>query len=88
MMRGYLIVLALSWVASSLTLTATVARSATPQARAQSDEDEKHSSADADVKEKNTNKKRADDPDSVFAPPPSRGVKRLGKEFLEDQGQI
>ena len=88
MMRGRFIVLAVSLVASSLTLTATVARSATPQARAQSDGDEKHSNADADVKEKNTNKKRADDPDSVFPPPPSRGVKGLGKEFLQDQKQI
>ena len=39
MMRRCFIVLAFSLVASSLTLTATVARSATPQARAQSDED-------------------------------------------------
>ncbi|MGC0772495.1 MAG: hypothetical protein WB543_06125, partial [Candidatus Acidiferrum sp.] len=88
MMGRRFIVLVFSLVASSLTLTATVARSATPQARTQSDEDEKHSNADADVKEKNTNKKRADDPDSVFPPPPSRGVKGLGKEFLQDQKQI
>ena len=79
MMRGYLIVLAFSWVASSLMLTATVSRAATPQAQEQGDADAKQSSSDAEAKEKNTKKKDANEPEPDSPPPAPRGVKGLSK---------
>lgn len=82
------IVLAFSWAASSLTLTATVTRPATPQAREQSGEDAKQSSSDAEIKEKATKKKATDDPDLEFSAPLPRSISGLGKEFLLDQKQI
>jgi Capsule assembly protein Wzi/PAP2 superfamily len=88
MMRGYLIVLAFSWAASSLTLTSPVSRPATPQAQGESDRDVKDSSSAKEVKETAAKKKVADDPDREFTASPPRGVKALAKEFLFDQEQI
>lgn len=86
MMRVSLIVLGFSSAASSLTLTARVSRSAPRQAAEQGGADTKQSSSAADVKPKGTEKTIAADPDSP--PPPPRGIKGLGKEFLLDQEQI
>jgi hypothetical protein len=88
MMRGYLIVLAFSWVASSLTLTATVSRPAPPQAQGQSEGDAKQSGSKAEVKVEGTKKRIAADPDSTYPPSRPHDVKALGKEFLQDQKQI
>src|SRR5690348_109338 len=88
MTRGYLIVLAFSWVASSLTLASTIARSATPHAQQKSDGDARQSSSQADAKKKDASKKAADDHDLLDPPSRPASVKGLTKEFLLDQQQI
>ncbi|MGC2753562.1 MAG: capsule assembly Wzi family protein [Candidatus Acidiferrum sp.] len=88
MMRGYLIVLAFSWAASSLTLTSPVSRPATPQGQEESERNAKPNSSAKEAKEKDTKKKTADAPDPDFTTSPPRGVKALAKEFLLDQEQI
>jgi len=87
-MHMRVIMVAFSWAASSLTLTATVTRPATPQAREQSGGNAKQSSSDAEIKEKATEKKVADDSDSESSAPLPRSISGLGKEFLLDQKQI
>lgn len=87
-MRGYLIVLAFSGIASSLTLAATISRAAAPQAQGESEADAKHNSSKTEAKEESTKKKVADDPDPTSPPPRPHDVKALAKEFLLDQEQI
>lgn len=87
-MRGYHIVLAFSWIASSLTLAATISRAAAPQEQGESEADAKHNSSKTEAKEESTKKKVADDPDPTSPPPRPHGVKALAKEFLLDQEQI
>lgn len=88
MTRRYLIVLAFSWAASSLTLASTTARSAAPHAQQKSDGDAKQSSSQADAKKKDASKKAADDPDLLDPHSRPVSVKGLTKEFLLDQQQI
>src|ERR1700741_3460821 len=88
MRRRYFIVLAaLSWVASNLTLTVPVSRPATAQAQADSGSDAEHDSSSKERKEKATVKKPVIDPEPDPIPP-SRGFKGLGKDFLLAQEQI
>jgi membrane-associated phospholipid phosphatase len=82
------IVLVFSCAASSLTLTAAVSRPAPPQAEVQRGGEAKQSTAEADVKEKDKKVKVANDPEAQSNTPSPRGLKGLGKEFLQDQEQI
>jgi len=86
MMRVSFIVLGFSSAASSLTLTARVSMPAPRQAAEPGGGDTKQSSSAADANPIGAEKKIPADPDSP--PPPPRGIKGLGKEFLLDQEQI
>jgi hypothetical protein len=88
MVRRCLIALALSWAASSLTLTAAASLAALPQAEEQGGEASKESSSVAKTKESSAGKKIVTDPDSEFNAAPPWTFKGLGKEFLQDQEQI
>src|SRR5580704_8508724 len=89
MMRRCFIVMAFSWVASSLMLTAAIAGPMPPQAEEQSGGGStKESSSVAEAKETNAGKKIVTDPDSDFNAAPAWSFKGLGKEFLLDQEQI
>jgi hypothetical protein len=88
MVRRCLIVLALSWAASSLTLTAAASLAALPQAEERTGEVSKESSSVAKTEESNARKKIVTDPDSEFNAAPPLSFKGLGKEFLLDQKQI
>src|SRR5579863_2583641 len=88
MMRRCFIVMAFSWVASSLMLTGAIAMPVPPQAEEQSGEATKESSSAAEAKETNAGKKIVTDPDSDFNAAPAWSFKGLGKEFLLDQKQI
>src|SRR5580692_1779197 len=88
MMRRCFIVMAFSFVASSLTLSAPQARPVPPQAQEQGGEESKESSSLAGAKETSAGKKIVPDPDSEFNAAPPWSFKGLGKEFLEDQEQI
>jgi Capsule assembly protein Wzi/PAP2 superfamily len=80
--------LALSWAASNLTLTAAASLAALPQAEERVEEASKESSSVAKTKESSAEKKIATDPDSEFNAAPPWTLKGLGKEFLQDQKQI
>jgi hypothetical protein len=88
MMRRCFIVMAFSFVASSLTLSAPQARPVPPQAQEQGGEEPKESSSLAGAKETSAGKKIVPDPDSEFNAAPPWSFKGLGKEFLQDQEQI
>jgi hypothetical protein len=88
MMRGFLIVLAFSWAASSLTVTATVTRAAIPHAQEESKRATKQSVPSAEAKTKDLKKKTVDDPDPSAPSAPAHSMKGLAKEFLQDQEQI
>ena len=88
MVRRWLIVLALSWAASSLTLTAAASLAALPQAEEQGGGTSKESSSVAEAKKMSAEKKIGTDPDSEFNAAPPWTFKGLGKEFLQDQEQI
>src|SRR5277367_3980068 len=93
MTRSCFVVLAISWAASSLTLTASIGRAVpqeatTQQTAAQQADDAKQENAGADGKEKPPKKKPADDSNSESHALPTRSFKALGKEFLLDQQQI
>jgi membrane-associated phospholipid phosphatase len=88
LMQMRAIVLAFSFAASSLTLTAPVSRPAPQQAEEQRAGDGKQSSSGGEAKEKTAKKKIADDPQVQSLAPRARGLKGLGKEFLIDQEQI
>ena len=88
MMRRWLIVLAFSWAASSLTLTAAASLAAPPQAEEQGGGTSKESSSVAEAKKMSAGKKIVTDPDSEFNAAPPWSFKGLGKEFLQDQEQI
>jgi hypothetical protein len=88
MVRRSLIVLVLSWAASSLTLTAAASLAALPQADEQGGGTSKESSSVAEAKKMSAEKKIATDPDSEFNAAPPWTFKGLGKEFLQDQEQI
>jgi len=87
-MRIGLMILGFSSAASSLTLTARVARPAPRQAAEQDEVDAKQNSSAAEVKQTGKGKKIASDPDSEPTPALPRSIKGLGKEFLLDQEQI
>jgi hypothetical protein len=80
--------LALSWAASSLTLTAAPSLAALPQAQEQAGEASKESSSVSKAKESNAGEKIVTDPDSEFNAARPLSLKALGKEFLQDQEQI
>jgi len=80
--------LAFSWAASSLTLTAPIARAVPSQAEEQSGGDTKESSSVAGAKATSAKKGVVDDPDSEFNAARPLSFKALGKEFLQDQEQI
>ncbi|HEY6388617.1 MAG TPA: hypothetical protein VIX91_23305, partial [Candidatus Acidoferrum sp.] len=88
MVRRRLIVLVLSWAASSLTLTAAVSLAAQPQAEDQRPVAAKQSSSETKLKELAAPKKAADDPDAEPVESSQPGFKGLGKRFLLDQEQI
>ena len=88
MVRRCFIVMAIGWVASSLTLSAAIARPVPPQAEEQGGEASKESSSVAKTKESSAGKKIVTDPDSEFNAAPPWSFKGLGKEFLQDQEQI
>jgi hypothetical protein len=87
MVRRCLIVLALGWAASSLTLTAA-SLAAFPQADEQGGEASRESSSGSEAKKMSAGKKIVADPDSEFNAAPPWTFKGLGKEFLQDQEQI
>ena len=80
--------LALSWAASSLTLTAAASLAALPQAEERAGEASKESSSVSKTKELSAGEKIATDPDSEFNAARPLSLKALGKEFLQDQEQI
>ena len=80
--------LALSWAASSLTLTAAGSLAALPQAEEQAGEASKESSSVPKTKELTAEKNIVTDPDSEFNAARPLSLKALGKEFLQDQEQI
>jgi len=80
--------LALSWAASSLTLTAAASLAALPQAEERAGEASKESSSISKTKELSAGEKIATDPDSEFNAARPLSLKALGKEFLQDQEQI
>jgi hypothetical protein len=88
MVRRCLIVLAFSWAASSLTLTAAASLAALPQAEEQGGEASKESSSVAKTKESSAGEKTVTDPDSDFNAAQPWSFKGLGKEFLLDQKKI
>jgi len=88
MVRRCFIVMAISWAASSLTLTAVATLAALPQAEEQGGEGSKESSSVAKTKESSARKTIVTDPDSEFNAAPPLSFKGLGKEFLQDQEQI
>ena len=88
MMRGYLIVLAFSWAASSLTMTAGRSLAALPQAVQQSGDETALSSSGSKITDESNMKKRPSNPQPDSADPPPHTVKGLAKEFLLDQKQI
>src|SRR5690242_16250046 len=87
-MRGFLIVLAFSWAASSLTVTAEVTRPATPQAQEESKTAAKQSAPGTEAKAKDQKKKIVNEPDSPAFSAPAHSVRGLAKEFVQDQEQI
>src|SRR5277367_2776836 len=91
MIRSCFVALAISWAASSLTLTASIGRAVPQQTTAQTAQqagEAKQENPGAEGKEKNPKKKPADDSDPGSHPLPTRSFKELGKEFLLDQQQI
>jgi membrane-associated phospholipid phosphatase len=88
MVRRCFIVMAISWAASSLTLTAAASLAALPQAEEQGVEASKESSSVAKTKESSAENKIVTDPDSEFNAARPLSLKSLGKEFLLDQKQI
>ena len=88
MMRGYLIVLAFSWAASSLTMTAGRSLAALPQAVQQSGDDTAPSSSGNKITDESKMKKKPSNPQPDSAAPPPHNVKGLTKQFLLDQKQI
>ena len=88
MVRRCFIVIAISWAASSLTLTAAASLAALPQAEDQRPVAAKESSSDTKSKELPAPKKTADDPDTEPVESSQPGFKGLGKRFLLDQEQI
>jgi len=90
MVRRCFIVMAIGWVASSLTLTLTgaIARPVPPQAEEQGGGSTKESSSVSAGKETNAGGKIVADPDPEFNAAAPHSLKGLGKEFLLDQKQI
>jgi hypothetical protein len=88
LMQRCLIVLALSWAASSLTLTAAASLAALPQAEDQRPVATKQGSSDVKVKDTPTPEKTVDDLDAKPLGSSQPGFKRLGKRFLADQARI
>src|SRR5580692_9484668 len=88
MVRRCLVVLALCWAASNLTLIAAASLAALPQSEEQGGEASKESSSVAKTKESSAGKTVVTDPDSEFNAATRLSFKGLGKEFLEDQEQI
>src|SRR5277367_907479 len=91
MIRSCFVALAISWAASSLTLTASIGRAVPQQTAAQTAqqaEDTKQENPGAEGKGKTPKKKPADDSDPESHALPTRSFKALGKEFLLDQQQI
>jgi hypothetical protein len=90
MVRRWPIMLALSWAASSLTLTAAASLAAFPQGEERAAEASKESSSVSNAKESNAGEKIVTDPDSdsEFNAARPLSLKALGKEFLQDQEQI
>jgi len=91
MIRSCFVALAISWAASSLTLTASIGRAVPQQTTAQTAQqagEAKQENPGAEGKEKTPKKKPADDSDPGSHPLPTRSFKELGKEFLLDQQQI
>jgi hypothetical protein len=86
--RSCFTLLAFGLAASSLTLTAKVSRSVPGQADERSAGDTKESRSDAEIKKTSPEKKFANDPLSEYPSSPPRGIKGLGKQFLQDQEQI
>src|SRR5277367_3319291 len=86
--RRWPIMLALSWAASSLTLTAAVSLAALPQAEERAGEASKESSSVSKTKELSAEERIVTDPDSEFNAARPLSLKALGKEFLQDQEQI
>jgi membrane-associated phospholipid phosphatase len=80
--------LAFSWAASSLTLTAAASLAAPPQAEERAGEVSKESSSVSKTKELSPGEKNLTDPDSEFNAARPLSLKALGKEFLRDQEQI
>ena len=80
--------LALSWAASSLTLTAAASLAALPQAEERAGEASKESSSVSKTKELSAGEKIVTDPDSEFNAARPLSFKALRKEFLQDQEQI
>jgi hypothetical protein len=87
-MRGFLIVLAFSWAASSLTVSAANTRAAIPHAQEERKTATKQSVPSAGAKTKDPKKKIVDDPDPSAPSAPAHSMKGLAKEFLQDQEQI
>jgi hypothetical protein len=71
--------LALSWAASSLTLTASASLAALPLAQEQAGEASKESSSVSKTKESSTGEKIVTDPDSEFNAARPLSLKALGK---------
>jgi hypothetical protein len=88
MVRRCFIVMAFSWVASSVTLTEAVARPVPPQAQQQGGGSTEESSSVSAGKETNAEKKIVADPDPEFNAAAPHSLTGLGKEFLLDQKQI
>jgi membrane-associated phospholipid phosphatase len=88
MVRRWPIMLAFSWAASSLTLTAAASLAAPPQAEERAGEVSKESSSVSKTKELSPGEKNLTDPDSEFNAARPLSLKALGKEFLRDQEQI
>src|SRR6476646_5446277 len=86
--RRTLIVMAFSWAASTLTVTAVASRAALPQSEGQCPEVVRQSSSDVETKNKVTKKNIDDEPESESTTPLPRSISGLGKEFLLDQKQI
>src|SRR5713226_7879299 len=87
-MRMRVIVLAFSFVASSLTLAAPFSTPASPQEQEQRAVDTKETSSDTEVNKVSPTKKTASALELESFESSHRGFSGLGKRFLEDQEQI
>src|SRR6266446_4122280 len=88
MMRMRVIVLAFSFVASSLTLAAPFSTPASPQEQEQRAVDTKETSSDTEVNKVSPTKKISSGLEVEPFEKSYRGFSGLGKRFLEDQEQI